>query len=120
MVVRAAEIMQQPRGALPHDDHFHVRIACPAHMSGCIENPPAHARHPEAVIARGRRGAAGTAGIASEPAARASTRVRAARSVEVPIEAPAAPSPPAGAPEPAAEPDTPPASLATPVDDVDG
>jgi penicillin-insensitive murein endopeptidase len=37
--VRAAEVMQQPRGALPHDDHFHVRIACPARMSGCVENP---------------------------------------------------------------------------------
>jgi penicillin-insensitive murein DD-endopeptidase len=37
--LRAAEAMQQPRGALPHDDHFHVRIACPAHMPGCVENP---------------------------------------------------------------------------------
>jgi len=35
--VRAAEAMQQPRGALPHDDHFHVRIGCPAHMNGCVE-----------------------------------------------------------------------------------
>jgi penicillin-insensitive murein endopeptidase len=42
--MRAAELMVQPRGALPHDDHFHVRIACPPHMSACIENPgaPAH------------------------------------------------------------------------------
>jgi penicillin-insensitive murein endopeptidase len=117
-VVRAAEIMQQPRGALPHDDHFHVRIACPAHMGGCVENPPARARHPETTLARGRRGTAGTAGVASEPAARAPTHARAARSVEVPAEAP--PSPPADAPEPAAEPDAPPAVLATPVDDVDG
>jgi penicillin-insensitive murein DD-endopeptidase len=37
--VRAAEILQQPHGTLPHDDHFHVRIACPSHMSGCVENP---------------------------------------------------------------------------------
>ncbi len=37
--MRAAELMQQPHGALPHDDHFHVRIGCPAHMSGCVENP---------------------------------------------------------------------------------
>lgn len=37
--MRAAEAMQQPRGALPHDDHFHVRIACPIHMAGCVENP---------------------------------------------------------------------------------
>ncbi len=27
--MRAAELMQQPRGTLPHDDHFHVRIGCP-------------------------------------------------------------------------------------------
>ena len=37
--MRAAEAMQQPRGALPHDDHFHVRIACPRQMAGCVENP---------------------------------------------------------------------------------
>lgn len=37
--MRVAEILQQPHGALPHDDHFHVRIGCPAGMSGCIENP---------------------------------------------------------------------------------
>lgn len=36
---RAAELLQQPRGALPHDDHFHVRISCPARMTSCIENP---------------------------------------------------------------------------------
>jgi penicillin-insensitive murein DD-endopeptidase len=38
---RVAEVLQQPRGALPHDDHFHVRIGCPSGMSGCIENPAA-------------------------------------------------------------------------------
>jgi penicillin-insensitive murein endopeptidase len=37
--LRAAELMHQPRGSLPHDDHFHVRIACPEHMQGCVENP---------------------------------------------------------------------------------
>jgi len=36
---RAAELMAQPRGALPHDDHFHVRIGCPSGMDGCIEQP---------------------------------------------------------------------------------
>jgi penicillin-insensitive murein endopeptidase len=43
---RAAMTMVQPRGTLPHDDHFHVRIACPEGMHGCIENPVArrHAR----------------------------------------------------------------------------
>lgn len=36
---RAAVTMVQPHGALPHDDHFHVRISCPAGMTGCVENP---------------------------------------------------------------------------------
>ena len=36
---RAAFTMIQPRGTLPHDDHFHVRIGCPEGMRGCIENP---------------------------------------------------------------------------------
>jgi penicillin-insensitive murein endopeptidase len=47
---RAAELMAQPRGSLPHDDHFHVRIACPAGSTDlaqnkCIEIPlPHHGR----------------------------------------------------------------------------
>ena len=59
--VRAAEVMQQPRGALPHDDHFHVRIACPAHMGGCVENPMLRPRSPaplHPMVAAGRRGPA--------------------------------------------------------------
>jgi penicillin-insensitive murein endopeptidase len=39
---RAAELMAQPRGSLPHDDHFHVRIGCPHGMSTCVENPEPH------------------------------------------------------------------------------
>ena len=44
---RAAELMAQPKGSLPHDDHFHVRIACPSGMDKCIEQPIAkhHAKH---------------------------------------------------------------------------
>lgn len=35
---RAALVLMQPHGAPPHDDHFHVRIGCPAGQSGeCIE-----------------------------------------------------------------------------------
>ncbi len=37
--IRASETLAQPHGALPHDDHFHVRIACPAHMAKCVELP---------------------------------------------------------------------------------
>jgi len=40
---KASEVLAQPRGSLPHDDHFHVRIACPANQDGkCIEQPLAH------------------------------------------------------------------------------
>jgi penicillin-insensitive murein endopeptidase len=44
---RAAFAMVQPHGTLPHDDHFHVRIACPSGqitgtVTGCIENPAVH------------------------------------------------------------------------------
>ncbi|MEO7330669.1 MAG: penicillin-insensitive murein endopeptidase [Minicystis sp.] len=35
---RAAVVMMQPTTSLPHDDHIHVRISCPASMHGsCIE-----------------------------------------------------------------------------------
>jgi penicillin-insensitive murein DD-endopeptidase len=42
--VRASELMAQPHGSLPHDDHFHVRISCPAGMDKCIEQPLARKR----------------------------------------------------------------------------
>ena len=37
--VRIAETLMQPRHALPHDDHFHVRVACPSSSPQCIESP---------------------------------------------------------------------------------
>lgn len=40
----AARLMVQPRGALPHDDHFHVRISCPVGMQGCVETPQRRAQ----------------------------------------------------------------------------
>ena len=43
---RASELMAQPRGSLPHDDHFHVRVACPAGMDKCIEQPLARKQRP--------------------------------------------------------------------------
>jgi penicillin-insensitive murein DD-endopeptidase len=36
---RAAEVMMQPHNALPHDDHFHIRVACPSGSSDCVEWP---------------------------------------------------------------------------------
>ncbi len=45
--IRAASLMMQPTGSLPHDDHFHVRVACPMGQKGCIERPaaPKRAKH---------------------------------------------------------------------------
>jgi penicillin-insensitive murein endopeptidase len=42
---RAALTLMQPRGALPHDDHFHVRIGCPNGMEGCVELPTRKLAH---------------------------------------------------------------------------
>lgn len=38
---RLGEILHQPRGALPHDDHFHVRVRCTAaeRRTGCLDLP---------------------------------------------------------------------------------
>lgn len=36
---RAAEVMMQPHNALPHDDHFHIRVACPPSSETCVEWP---------------------------------------------------------------------------------
>jgi len=40
LLQRAAVVMMQPSGSLPHDDHIHVRISCPRSLAGageCIE-----------------------------------------------------------------------------------
>jgi penicillin-insensitive murein endopeptidase len=109
--IRAAEVMQQPHGALPHDDHFHVRIACPSHMSGCVENPVVHGHAPpprRGTVAHGRRGPAPEA-VAASPKSPAPT----------PVPAPAAPL---ETPNQAAADGTslpPAASMAAPADDLD-
>ncbi len=42
VIVRAAYVLQQPENALPHDDHFHLRIYCSAdeRAAGCIDVGP--------------------------------------------------------------------------------
>jgi penicillin-insensitive murein endopeptidase len=51
---KVAEVLAQPHGALPHDDHFHVRIACPSGMDKCIEQPLAkHHGHGAALASHG-------------------------------------------------------------------
>jgi len=108
--MRAAEVLQQPHGALPHDDHFHVRIGCPSHMSGCVENPAARA-HRMVAGTHGRRGAPAHALVTPPPSRSPMTP---------PAQAPA-PLPEEPREElPAPEPDVPPMSLPSSVDDVDG
>lgn len=115
--MRVAEVLQQPHGALPHDDHFHVRIGCPAHMSGCVENPaPRGHKAPEMIATHGRRPAA-VHGLVTRPPT---------QSPASPTDAPppATPSPNGGsAPQGPGEdpsPDAPPAAIPAPIDDVDG
>ncbi|HEU4410687.1 MAG TPA: penicillin-insensitive murein endopeptidase [Polyangiaceae bacterium] len=79
LVARAAAALVQPRHALPHDDHFHVRIACPPRAQpGCLEWPVA--RRPSRVAARGgKRGrphAARAPAPARPPPPRAAPRPR--------------------------------------------
>lgn len=113
--MRAAELMQQPRGTLPHDDHFHVRIGCPPHMASCVENPPPRVtRLPPSVTVHGRRSAA--------PRLEVDTAPKRAPAPSVP------PAPPPAAPAKGSpdvddvppDPVTPPATLPAPLDDVDG
>jgi penicillin-insensitive murein endopeptidase len=58
LLSRAAQVMMEPTGAPPHDDHFHVRISCPASMKKtCVEyakNAPSKAR-----VKMARKGRAG-------------------------------------------------------------
>jgi penicillin-insensitive murein endopeptidase len=130
--LRAAELMQQPRGALPHDDHFHVRIGCPAHMSGCVENPPVRvARSPKSVAPDERAKSLASSERPRSGARAASLHAAPARALvtpapkRAPASAPAAsppaattpPSVPSDSPEPG---DPPPALLPAPIDDVDG
>jgi penicillin-insensitive murein endopeptidase len=111
--MRAAEVLQQPHGALPHDDHFHVRIGCPSHMSACVENPAARTHRGATVIARGRRGAPTHGLITPAPTTHGPA---------LPTTHPPVASPPVdpGEDEPDTEPDVPPASMRVPIDDVDG
>ncbi len=146
--VRASELMAQPRGSLPHDDHFHVRIACPPGMDKCIERPLARKQRPasgKAALAsahpstpQGKAPARGSGHASPAPKPAPAPR-REPRSDEpeasrsealVPSLAPMVqgldsvviPAPLAGAPRPDRSEDkpTPPPSDAQPIDDPDG
>jgi penicillin-insensitive murein endopeptidase len=112
--MRAAELMQQPRGTLPHDDHFHVRIACPPHMAGCVENPLARVMRPApSVTVHGRRSAAPHPEVDTAP-----KRAPVPSPVATPPRTPTKELPDTDDVPP--EPATPPATLPAPLDDVDG
>ena len=52
---RASETMMQPHGAPEHDDHFHIRIACPREQQGtCIEQVQIYSVHTHPPLARPR------------------------------------------------------------------
>ncbi len=42
LIQEANDVLHQPTDALPHDDHFHVRIACPLEdrLRGCLDAGP--------------------------------------------------------------------------------
>src|SRR4051812_4475768 len=54
---RAALALKQPTHGLSHDDHFHVRIACPTAQSGeCLAEPARRrTKHPPTHRARPRK-----------------------------------------------------------------
>lgn len=114
--MRAAELLQQPHGALPHDDHFHVRIGCPAHMGGCVENPAMHVRRASESVAHGRHPAPPAHGLVTHPPSPSSINP-----APTPLPAPARPEPTEEeAPDDEPGSDAPPVVLPAPVDDVDG
>jgi penicillin-insensitive murein DD-endopeptidase len=52
---RAAEVMMQPRRAV-HDDHFHIRVACPREQHGtCVEEAILSTPHMRPPVARSRQ-----------------------------------------------------------------
>lgn len=138
--IRVAEVLAQPRGALPHDDHFHVRIACPGGMRGCIENPArrsARKKHaaPKADAPRGRS-SRGPATPGAHTAKVSPSRAPAAAARKPPAPAPPADDDdaraddPQAAPTAGAEPSVPKLGpvvpgldsvvIPAPLDDVDG
>lgn len=52
---RAAEVLMQPSHALPHDNHFHVRVACPTGDKTCVNFEKPKARKVAAIHKRPRK-----------------------------------------------------------------
>ncbi|MEO6419330.1 MAG: penicillin-insensitive murein endopeptidase [Polyangiaceae bacterium] len=124
----AAELLMQPRGSLPHDDHFHVRISCPSGMTECIENPTAKRPPSFAKIAVPHGRARGNPAHTEIKPTKATPGAAAPKHEAAPNDSPAAapaqarpievPPPSQDASQDAASP--PPAMMSSPVDDADG
>ncbi|MFU8804381.1 MAG: HEAT repeat domain-containing protein [Bradymonadaceae bacterium] len=57
IIERASVVLHQPTNALPHNDHFHLRVACDRRdrLEGCIDSPPLWSwndSHEDALLAR--------------------------------------------------------------------
>ena len=103
---RASEVLAQPRGSLPHDDHFHVRVACPSGMDKCVEQPTAkhHAHGHSGALASHGHPAHPSRGAGASPGGAAGASASHAASAHP---APAHGSPAAAAPHAAAAPAAP-------------
>jgi penicillin-insensitive murein endopeptidase len=81
IIARAEKVLHQPTDAAPHDDHFHLRITCPANdrVEGCLDYGPRWEWvdwHYDALLARSMA----LAGALREP--KAATRIRALELLE--------------------------------------
>jgi penicillin-insensitive murein DD-endopeptidase len=123
--LRASEVMAQPRGSLPHDDHFHVRISCPSGMEGCVEFPTRNLARARRLHSRTRTHVAHEA-TPAPPATPAPTPHATATATPAPhAHTPTSPVPPIPDDDLPATPAPtdlapPPATLDAPIDDVDG
>ena len=118
---RAAVVMMQPSNALPHDNHFHVRISCPAEMrKSCVEYPVGvfakklHKAKPGMVTPHHKHGSSQAVAQGSKPVARPgkAAHVAVAKAAPTPLAKAAAPKPAPEAPKLAtAEPKTKPIYL---------
>lgn len=67
---RAANLMLQPHRALPHDDHFHVRIACPhTQQDTCVEDAVLRPPRGRPALAQPGRKRTGTETVVAPPSA---------------------------------------------------
>jgi penicillin-insensitive murein DD-endopeptidase len=80
---RASIALKQPSRGLPHDDHFHVRVACPPRQAdACIAEPPRGGEAPEAraLLVKRAKGRKNTVSGPRPPRAAAGARAQSTQS----------------------------------------